>query len=239
MNRFLFSGGKSPVVAILCLVLYFCQPVTASAANRAPSISGSPATTAYVGKRTRSSQQRRTPTATSSRSRSPGNLAGPRSAASTGSLSGYSSFVPDRDVFEHRHQRQRWHRDEVAACVFDQGGAGDVDRVTGDVVMGAPDTECRRHPAQQPGRVPDPLRQGVRPVRLFSVRSAVRASRRPRSRTWPRPGGISQSRPSRVREFKATTPRNSARSCFDVCTGTAGSIRRRRARSRADTLTSS
>ena len=50
MNLFLFSGGKSPVVAILCLVLYFCQAAIASAANRAPSISGSPATTAYVGK---------------------------------------------------------------------------------------------------------------------------------------------------------------------------------------------
>jgi hypothetical protein len=32
------------------MVLYFCQPTIASAANRAPSISGSPATTAYVGK---------------------------------------------------------------------------------------------------------------------------------------------------------------------------------------------
>ena len=50
VNRILFSGGKSPVVATLFLALYFCQPVTASAANRAPSISGSPATTAYVGK---------------------------------------------------------------------------------------------------------------------------------------------------------------------------------------------
>jgi len=50
VNRILFSGGKSPVVAILCLVLYFSQPAIASAANRAPFISGSPATTAYVGK---------------------------------------------------------------------------------------------------------------------------------------------------------------------------------------------
>ena len=50
MNRLLLSGGKTPVVAILCLVLYFCQPALAFAANKAPSISGSPATTAYVGK---------------------------------------------------------------------------------------------------------------------------------------------------------------------------------------------
>ena len=34
----------------MCLVLYFCQPAIASAANRAPTISGTPATTAYVGK---------------------------------------------------------------------------------------------------------------------------------------------------------------------------------------------
>jgi hypothetical protein len=45
-----FAGGKSPVVSILCLVLYFCQPAVASAANRAPLISGNPATTASVGK---------------------------------------------------------------------------------------------------------------------------------------------------------------------------------------------
>jgi hypothetical protein len=50
VNHLLFSGDRSPVVAVLCLVLYFCQPAIASAANRAPSISGSPATTAYVGK---------------------------------------------------------------------------------------------------------------------------------------------------------------------------------------------
>lgn len=50
MNRLLFSGDRSPVLAILCLVLYFCQPAIASAANRAPSILGSPAATAYVGK---------------------------------------------------------------------------------------------------------------------------------------------------------------------------------------------
>ena len=50
MDRFLFSGRKSQVVATLLVALYFCQPMTASAANRAPSISGSPATTAYVGK---------------------------------------------------------------------------------------------------------------------------------------------------------------------------------------------
>jgi hypothetical protein len=50
VNRLLFSVSKSPVAAILCLMLYFCQPALAYAANRAPSISGSPATTAYVGK---------------------------------------------------------------------------------------------------------------------------------------------------------------------------------------------
>jgi len=49
VNRLLSSGGGSPVVAILWLALYFCQPAVASAANRAPFISGSPATTAYVG----------------------------------------------------------------------------------------------------------------------------------------------------------------------------------------------
>jgi len=56
-------------------------------------------------------------------------------------------LVPGRVVFEDRHQRQRWHRNEVAACVLDQGSAGDVDLVTGNVVVGAPNTECRRHPA--------------------------------------------------------------------------------------------
>ena len=50
VSRLLYSRSKSPLVAILCLMLYFCQPALASAANRAPSISGSPATTAYVGK---------------------------------------------------------------------------------------------------------------------------------------------------------------------------------------------
>ena len=50
MNRFLCSGANSPVVATLLVALYICQPVIASAANRAPSISGSPATTANVGK---------------------------------------------------------------------------------------------------------------------------------------------------------------------------------------------
>ena len=50
MNRLLFSGDRSPVVAIVCLALYFGQSTIASAANRAPSISGTPATTAYVGK---------------------------------------------------------------------------------------------------------------------------------------------------------------------------------------------
>ena len=50
MNRLLFSGDRSPVVAIVCLALYFGQSTIASAANRAPSISGTPATTADVGK---------------------------------------------------------------------------------------------------------------------------------------------------------------------------------------------
>lgn len=50
MNRLLSSGGRCPVAAILCLALYFCQPAVASAANRVPFISGSPATTASVGK---------------------------------------------------------------------------------------------------------------------------------------------------------------------------------------------
>lgn len=50
VNRLLFSGDRSPVVAIVCLALYFGQSTIASAANRAPSISGTPATTAYVGK---------------------------------------------------------------------------------------------------------------------------------------------------------------------------------------------
>jgi Putative Ig domain len=50
VNRILFSGGKSPVVATLFMAFCFCQPLIAAAANRAPSISGAPATTAYVGK---------------------------------------------------------------------------------------------------------------------------------------------------------------------------------------------
>jgi hypothetical protein len=50
VNRLLFSVDRSPVVAIVCLALYFGQSTIASAANRAPSISGTPATTAYVGK---------------------------------------------------------------------------------------------------------------------------------------------------------------------------------------------
>jgi len=50
VNRLLFSGGRSPVVAIVCLALYFGQSTIASAANRTPSISGSPAATAHVGK---------------------------------------------------------------------------------------------------------------------------------------------------------------------------------------------
>lgn len=49
MIRKILRGEKSPIVAILCLVLFFCQ-AAASAANRAPAISGTPATTATVGK---------------------------------------------------------------------------------------------------------------------------------------------------------------------------------------------
>lgn len=50
MNRLLSSGHRSSVAAILCLTLYFCPTAVSAAPNRAPSISGSPATTAYVGK---------------------------------------------------------------------------------------------------------------------------------------------------------------------------------------------
>jgi hypothetical protein len=50
MYQFEFSGRKSPVIALLCLILYVCQPAIAWAANRAPSISGTPPTTATVGR---------------------------------------------------------------------------------------------------------------------------------------------------------------------------------------------
>jgi len=50
MYRNEFSGRKSPVIALLCLILYFCQPVNAWAQNRAPVISGTPPTTATVGR---------------------------------------------------------------------------------------------------------------------------------------------------------------------------------------------
>jgi hypothetical protein len=50
MNRFRLSGGQSPVVALLCLMMYFSQATVAFAKNARPSIAGSPATTAYVGK---------------------------------------------------------------------------------------------------------------------------------------------------------------------------------------------
>ena len=49
MYRFEFSGRKSPVVALLCLILYFCLPASASAQNRAPVISGTPPTSVTVG----------------------------------------------------------------------------------------------------------------------------------------------------------------------------------------------
>jgi hypothetical protein len=50
MYRFEIAGRKSPVVALLCLILYFCQPANAWAQNRAPVISGTPPTTATVGR---------------------------------------------------------------------------------------------------------------------------------------------------------------------------------------------
>ena len=49
MNRFQFIEGKSSVVAILWLMLSFCQPANAGARNQPPQISGTPAITAYVG----------------------------------------------------------------------------------------------------------------------------------------------------------------------------------------------
>jgi hypothetical protein len=49
MYRYEFSGRQSPVVAFLCLILYFCQPANAWAANRPPIISGTPPTSATVG----------------------------------------------------------------------------------------------------------------------------------------------------------------------------------------------
>ena len=51
MNRCMFSGGKSPVVAVLCLVLIYCQPALAGSGtrNRPPAISGTPPTSANVG----------------------------------------------------------------------------------------------------------------------------------------------------------------------------------------------
>lgn len=50
MYRFAFSGRKSPVVALLFLILNLCQPATAWAANRPPVISGTPPTSATVGR---------------------------------------------------------------------------------------------------------------------------------------------------------------------------------------------
>jgi hypothetical protein len=50
MYRFEFSVRKSPVAALFCLILYFCQPANAWAANRPPVISGTPPATATVGK---------------------------------------------------------------------------------------------------------------------------------------------------------------------------------------------
>jgi hypothetical protein len=49
VHQVLSSLGRFSVVAILCLMIYVGRPTIASAANRAPSISGTPSTTSYVG----------------------------------------------------------------------------------------------------------------------------------------------------------------------------------------------
>ena len=49
MNRFMLSGGKSPLVAALFLMLAVCQPAIAWTRNQAPTISGTPSTTGKVG----------------------------------------------------------------------------------------------------------------------------------------------------------------------------------------------
>ena len=49
MNRFMFLGGKSHVVAALFLVLSVCQPAVAWTRNQPPTISGTASTTGAVG----------------------------------------------------------------------------------------------------------------------------------------------------------------------------------------------
>jgi len=49
MNRFALSEGKPSVVAVLCLILSFCQPAIARVRNQAPQISGTPPTSVNVG----------------------------------------------------------------------------------------------------------------------------------------------------------------------------------------------
>ena len=49
-NRSLTSTGGGPVAVVLYLLLACCAPALAEAANHAPTISGTPATIAYVGK---------------------------------------------------------------------------------------------------------------------------------------------------------------------------------------------
>ena len=49
MNRTAFSKGKPPVMALLTLVLAFCQPAFAAPRNQPPVISGTPPTSAKVG----------------------------------------------------------------------------------------------------------------------------------------------------------------------------------------------
>ncbi len=49
MNRFMLSGGKSPLVAALFLMLLVWQPAFAGTWNKPPTISGTPSTTGKVG----------------------------------------------------------------------------------------------------------------------------------------------------------------------------------------------
>ncbi len=49
VNRLMFSGAKSPVVAVLCLALIYCQPALAWTRNKPPTISGTPPTSVNVG----------------------------------------------------------------------------------------------------------------------------------------------------------------------------------------------
>jgi hypothetical protein len=49
VNRLMFSRGKSPVVAVLCLLLIYGQAAFAWTPNQPPTISGTPPTSANVG----------------------------------------------------------------------------------------------------------------------------------------------------------------------------------------------